>query len=804
MTGTSDTIDAAITGNVSGQIAVGKDIFQVQTLQLTNHGGVVNLAPATQIARPQPRATPAPFKFRSFRDLLDRESERALALEALAEQSTLEVTGEPGIGKSALLRYLANAPDLPGFADGVICLGQTLVAGKSADDLLQTLFDAFYECAIPYKPSNGELRLALQDKRFLLIIDDCELDRDDANALLDAVPSSLAVLAGETPRLFGEGRSIAVHGLPIDAALRLLERGLGRELRDDELPAARDLCQTLAGHPLRILQAAAMMRDEQADAAAMLQRMQAAGSATTPAGMAMAALTTDERRVLSALAAPEGIRLHANMLGAVTGLTSPQAALDRLEARGLVESEAGAYRLSGSFSAYEMAVLESSAQPAETLSQITRWAADGTRTPAEKQANGDVIMRMLEWGAGANMSGETLSLASHTEASFALSGSWDAWSRVLEWQLASARAQGDRAAEAWALHQLGTRALCLNDMPTARSSLGRALEIREELGDEAGSAVTRHNLELSMAAPVVQTRVSEERSRWPAGKLLAGLAALLGAGALALWRLTAPPEPVPPTLTPLVTPSAVSLGASSTPLVLVTGPTSTASSVLPTATTRVVDTPSTATPSPRAPTAVTPSPTRDIAGPGLTPGREPLPDLLVESIQLGARPTFGGAPGLAQQPERLLVPVRVTVRNAGTRPAPVFKLSASFTRMVGPIRRETDGAPFVAPGQRDPDFVFTTSPLAAGATVSISGVIVLPLSMAGQSVALEVMADSCASEQAQPPYCRVQEGNEDNNVSEALQVQLPLRPSVTPTRTLSPTRTIPPTPTRTPGRVTIG
>jgi hypothetical protein len=375
---------------------------------------------------------------------------------------------------------------------------------------------------------------------------------------------------------------------------------------------------------------------------------------------------------------------------------------------------------------------------------------------------------------------------------------------VLEWQLASARAQGDRAAEAWALHQLGTRALCLNDMPTARSSLGRALEIREELGDEAGSAVTRHNLELSMAAPVVQTRVSEERGRWPAGKLLAGLAALLGAGALALWRLTAPPEPVPPTLTPLVTPSAVSLGASSTPLVLVTGPTSTASSVLPTATTRVVDTPSTATPSPRAPTAVTPSPTRDIAGPGLTPGREPLPDLLVESIQLGARPTFGGAPGLAQQPERLLVPVRVTVRNAGTRPAPVFKLSASFTRMIGPIRRETDGAPFVAPGQRDPDFVFTTSPLAAGATVSISGVIVLPLSMAGQSVALEVMADSCASEQAQPPYCRVQEGNEDNNVSEALQVQLPLRPSVTPTRTLSPTRTIPPTPTRTPGRVTIG
>jgi hypothetical protein len=188
-----------------------------------------------------------------------------------------------------------------------------------------------------------------------------------------------------------------------------------------------------------------------------------------------------------------------------------------------------------------------------------------------------------------------------------------------------------------------------------------------------------------------------------------------------------------------------------------------------------------------------------VPGTGLTPTSEPLADLLVESLQLAARPTFGQAPGLARQGERLLVPVRVTVRNAGPRPAPIFKLSASFTRLVGPIRRETDGAPFVASGQRDPDFVFTTSQLGPGAAVSLSGAIALPLSMAGQSVALEVMADSCASEERQPPYCRVHEANEDNNLSAPLQVQLPSPPSVTPTRTAtSPTRTIPRTPTRTP------
>ncbi len=159
MSGTSDTIDAVIRGDVSGQIAVGKDIFQVQTLQLTNHGGVVNLGPAAEAPRPKPRVTPVPFRFRPFRDLLDREAELAGALEGLGELAPVELTGEAGIGKSALLRHLANATGLPAYSDGVICLGQALVAGRSVDDLLQTVFDGFYESPNPYKPSAAELRL---------------------------------------------------------------------------------------------------------------------------------------------------------------------------------------------------------------------------------------------------------------------------------------------------------------------------------------------------------------------------------------------------------------------------------------------------------------------------------------------------------------------------------------------------------------------------------------------------------------------------------------------------------------------
>ena len=40
-------------------------------------------------------------------------------------------------------------------------------------------------------------------------------------------------------------------------------------------------------------------------------------------------------------------------------------------------------------------------------------------------------------------------------------------------------AVGDRAAEAWCLHQSGTRALCLEDTPTARADLTEALRLRD-------------------------------------------------------------------------------------------------------------------------------------------------------------------------------------------------------------------------------------------------------------------------------------------------------------------------------------
>src|SRR5262249_7426936 len=68
--------------------------------------------------------------------------------------------------------------------------------------------------------------------------------------------------------------------------------------------------------------------------------------------------------------------------------------------------------------------------------------------------------------------------------------------RVLKTEFQAAQALEDRAAKARTLHQWGTRSLCLGDVGVARAALSKALRLREASGDQAGAAVTRHNLNL--------------------------------------------------------------------------------------------------------------------------------------------------------------------------------------------------------------------------------------------------------------------------------------------------------------------
>ena len=160
-------------------------------------------------------------------------------------------------GKSALLRHMAFR--LPAPAGGVVWLS---AADRPYADLLEKLFDAFYQTPRPAKLHPNDLLHHLSEVNALLLIDDVGLSRDEVGALLGALPRATLVLAGNDRRLGDEGRSIALGGLAPDEGVELFARQIGRPLRLDEEMEARRLCVALQGNPLAIIQSAALTAKE--------------------------------------------------------------------------------------------------------------------------------------------------------------------------------------------------------------------------------------------------------------------------------------------------------------------------------------------------------------------------------------------------------------------------------------------------------------------------------------------------------------------------------------------------------------
>jgi hypothetical protein len=477
---------------MSGEIAIGRFV-----LQLGEAGGAV-LREARRAERAHFRARPAPVMLRPrlLRGLVDRRIETTAALAALDAGLPVEVNGAPGIGKTALLRHLAHHPLAAAFVDGVVYLS---ARHRAADDLLQCLFEAFYESDTICKPTGAEIRRALQDMHALVLLDDVALPQKDVERVLDAAPRCAFAVAARERCLWGEVRGIALTGLAAEDGTALLERELERSLDAAEHSAAAELIAALDGQPRRILQAAADIRKNGVPAANWSKY-------GTPDGLVaelMTAIDDKERRVLLALSALSGVSVDARHVSGLAEMPDVETPLTSLVARGLVLINQSRYRLADGVGDR----LRRAGDPApwvhRAITYFTAWAERQRRDLQSLLETADALLRVQQHAIDTRRWGEALRLGRLLEDTLVVGARWGAWEAALERSLAAAKTLGDRTVEAWALHQLGTRAVCLGDEANARRLLTRSAALREELGEHASAKISRQNLAcLPDAVPV--------------------------------------------------------------------------------------------------------------------------------------------------------------------------------------------------------------------------------------------------------------------------------------------------------------
>lgn len=536
-----------------GNVVTTRDDGRVVRAQVGAAEGILVYHSAPAQLRPRP--APVQPSLRRFGGLLDRTEESAAAAKSLQELAPVELYGQSGIGKTALLRHLAYQPRNGHFPDGVIYCNQ--VNQQPANDLLQFIFDALYESAADYKPRPGELRQLLQHKQALVLLDDVELPRKEIEYVLDGAKNCAFLFAARERRLVGEGRALLLPGLPAAEATQLLEQKLERPLAPEERAAAQSICALLAGHPLHIAQAAAIALERKLPLGALASRMQAAHAqglapATLLNQQMAAAGSDDEKRALAALAALEGAPVRAESLAAITGADNIEATLGRLAQRKLVEPHAAGYRLTSGLQAILQRDWDLTEWRTRARAHFTKWAEQNKHDRQQLGAASAALLTVFNWAAQNERWDETKRLGKALEGELILSGRWEAWGQVLQQINQAATATGDEETAAWVLHQQGTRALCLGNDETARRLLTEALERRAEMGDHIAAAATQHNLDWLfppvLFRPEPTTPAADDRFKqggrgrrtMPGWLKFFGAALLVGLGALLIPLFTGP------------------------------------------------------------------------------------------------------------------------------------------------------------------------------------------------------------------------------------------------------------------------
>jgi hypothetical protein len=512
-------VQGVLRGQSTEQVLVAQYIVNIGAVQ----GGAVNLAGRGHRAdkRIRPRREPPHILPRAVAGFLDRSREQGLVGQALARGQVVDIHGPDGWGKTALTSQAMQAQLPSSFPDGMIYLS---ARHETREDLLQDLFETFFESDERVKVTENHVRRHMADKRALVAVDDANLlEEGEAEDLAQALPGCALLIAAREQQTW-QGTSIPLKTLPTQHAVRLFEQQWGQVEAQDR-PTVETICEAVGNVPLNIVKTARTALQQQLSLEQTLQQVRPRDKRQDPAVGALMLLTNQlspqEQRVLGGLAAPGGSTVGIEALPVITGLEMEEIArhLVSLQERGLVYANSPRCSLDDGLRRYIEQAWTSSEMRTRAAEYFLAKAAALQRLPRDPDEEN--VLSALDHYFQRGQWQQVVTIVRSIDRYLASTGRWGQWRKRLEQALQAARNSSDQATEAWAQNQLGVIAMGVGEMPMAKRLFREALSIRRALSDRAGVVITRWNLR--MLAPIPPT---------PWDRLLGKITSILQSGSL--------------------------------------------------------------------------------------------------------------------------------------------------------------------------------------------------------------------------------------------------------------------------------
>jgi hypothetical protein len=555
-------VQKVLTGQPIEQVAFAENVVMVGA----NEGGVINIAPPGQQAadRIRPRRHPPRISLRAIPGFVGRAPEQGRVSQALARREVVDLHAPDGMGKTALISQTLVTALTGAFPGGMVYLG---ARRDTYEDLLQALFERFFETDGHVKVGEDDVRDYMADKQALIVVDDANyLKEGEAGRFVHVVPKCALLLAARKQQFYG-GVSLPLQELPRNDAVALFERHWGPVSPEDR-PTVAAICDALGNVPLPIVKAADIAAARHVPLQEMLRWLQRSGREARPLEQAFRVLaqrlSDGERRTLGSLAALGTATMGFDALVFVSGMPAARVNryLARLQQMGLVHADDSRYGLDDGLRPYVRRAWADEAMRARAAEYYGRRA--GRLRARSKDPDEENVLAALGYYFQRKQWQNVVDMVRAMDSYLATAGRWGQWRRRLNQAWHAAREVGDRAAEAWAQNQLGVIALSAGDKAAAVGFFKGALSIWQALGDRAGATIARWNLQvlLGPATPPGRDKPKDDgrpprkgplEGMSPAGKFLITGGTIFGLILVGIFLALLPracPPPPPPSVGP--------------------------------------------------------------------------------------------------------------------------------------------------------------------------------------------------------------------------------------------------------------